>query len=113
LFLLVAHGAEVSAQISQSRARVNDSDPVRIRDFQAGSVSAELLKTGIADRDGSPRTVKLEPHRVVFHEGNPPPREHQAGRFARSLIAGAFAMNLPSAKEIIGDNLKKAGWSLD
>jgi hypothetical protein len=68
LFLLVADGAKVSAQISQSRARVNDGDAVRIgeRDLQAGGVAAELLKTGIADGDGSPRTVKLELHRIVF-----------------------------------------------
>jgi hypothetical protein len=25
-----------------------------------------LLKTGIADGDGSPRTIKLELHRIVF-----------------------------------------------
>jgi hypothetical protein len=68
LFLLVADGAKVSAQISQSCARVNDVDAARIgeRDLQAGGVAAELLKTGIADRDGSPRTIKLELHRIVF-----------------------------------------------
>jgi hypothetical protein len=68
LFLLVADGAKVSAQISQSRASVNDGDAVRIgeRDLQAGGVAAELLKTGIADGDGSPRTIKLELHRIVF-----------------------------------------------
>jgi hypothetical protein len=68
LFLLVADGAKVSAQISQSRTRVNDGDAVRIgeRDLQAGGVAAELLKTGIADGDGSPRTIKLELHRIVF-----------------------------------------------
>ena len=33
LFLLVAHGAEISPQISQSRARVNYGDAVRIRDL--------------------------------------------------------------------------------
>jgi hypothetical protein len=81
LLLLVADGAKVSAQISQSRAGVNDDDAVRIGDLQARRVAAELLKAGIADRDGSPRTVKLELHRVVFHERNSPPREHQAGRF--------------------------------
>jgi hypothetical protein len=50
LFLLVADGEEVSAQISQSRARVNDGDAVGIgeRDLQAGGVAAEFLKTGIA-----------------------------------------------------------------
>src|SRR5213595_4313688 len=71
LFLLVADGAKVSAQISQSRARVNDGDAVRIgeRDLQAGGVAAELLKTGIADGDGSPRTIKLELHRIVFFKG--------------------------------------------
>src|SRR5213080_4870933 len=70
LFLLVADGAKVSAQISQPRARVNDGDAVRIgeRDLQAGGVAAELLKTGIADGDRSPRTIKLEFHRIVFME---------------------------------------------
>lgn len=68
LVLLMADGAKVSAQISQSRARVNDDDAVRIgeRDLQARRVAAELLKTGIADGDGSPRTIKLELHRIVF-----------------------------------------------
>ena len=53
LLLLVADGAKVSAQISQSRARVNDGDAVHIgeRDLHAGGVAAELLKTGIADGD--------------------------------------------------------------
>ena len=64
LVLLVAHGDEISAQISQSRSRVHDGDAVRIgeHDLQAGGVAAELLKTSIANRDGSPRTVKLESH---------------------------------------------------
>jgi hypothetical protein len=68
LFLLVADGAKVSTQISQSRARVNDGNTVRIgeRDLQAGGVAAEFLKTGIADGDGSPRTIKLELQRIVF-----------------------------------------------
>src|SRR5947199_4444140 len=41
LVLLMADGAKVSAQISQSRARVNDDDAVRIgeRDLQAGGVT--------------------------------------------------------------------------
>jgi hypothetical protein len=34
--------------------------------LQAGGVAAELLKTGIADGDGSPRTIKLELHRIVL-----------------------------------------------
>src|SRR5436190_2471018 len=68
LVLLMADGAKVSAQISQSGARVNDDDAVRIgeRDLQARRVAAELLKIGITDRDGSPRTIKLELHRIVF-----------------------------------------------
>ena len=69
LFLFAADGAKVSAQISQSRAGVNDGDLVRIGDLQAGGVAAELLKTGIADGDGSPRTIKLELHRTVLYEG--------------------------------------------
>jgi hypothetical protein len=64
LLLLVADGAKVSAQISQSRASVNDGDLVRIGDLQARGVAAELLKTGIADGDGSPRTIKLKFHRL-------------------------------------------------
>ena len=73
LFLLVADGEEVSAQISQSRARVNDGDAVGIgeRDLQAGGVAAEFLKTGIADGDGSARTVKLELHTTVFMKVSP------------------------------------------
>src|SRR5438132_14053670 len=73
LLLLVADGDEVSAQISQSRARVNDGDAVRIgeRDLQAGGVAAELLKTGIADGDGSARTIKLERHTIVFMNVSP------------------------------------------
>ena len=73
LFLLVANGEEVSAQISQSRARVNDDDAVRIgeRDLQAGGVAAEFLKTGIADGDGSARTIKLELHTAVFLKVSP------------------------------------------
>jgi len=68
LVLLVADSPEVFAEISYSRARVNDGDAVRIGegDLQAGSVTAELLETGIADRYGTPRTVKLELHRAVF-----------------------------------------------
>src|SRR5438093_7913759 len=66
LLLLVANGAKVSAQISQSRAGVNDGDLVRIGDLQARRVAAELLKTGIADGDGSPRTIKLELHIIVL-----------------------------------------------
>jgi len=73
LFLLVADGEQVPAQISQSRARVNDGDAVRIgeRDLQAGGVAAEFLKTGIADGDGSARTVKLELHTTVFMKVSP------------------------------------------
>jgi hypothetical protein len=37
--------------------------------LQTRGVAAELLKTGIADRDGSPRTIKLELHRIVPYEG--------------------------------------------
>jgi len=68
LFLLVADGAKVSAQVSQSRTRVNNGDAVRIgeRDLQARSIAAELLKAGITDGDGSPRTIKLELHRIVL-----------------------------------------------
>jgi hypothetical protein len=64
----VADGAKVSTQVPQSRAGVNDGDAVHIgeRDLQARGVAAEFLKTGIADGDGSPRSIKLELHRFVF-----------------------------------------------
>jgi hypothetical protein len=67
-FLLVTDGAKVSPQISQSGARVNDDDAIRIgeRDLQAGGVATELLKTGIADRDGSPRPIKFKLHSIVL-----------------------------------------------
>jgi hypothetical protein len=73
LFLLVADGEKVSAQISQSGARVKNSDAVRIgeRDLQAGGVAAEFLKTGIANGDGSARTVKLDLHTNVFMKVSP------------------------------------------
>jgi len=73
LFLLVADGEKVSAQISQSRARVNDDNAVRIgeRDLQAGGVAAEFLKTGIANGDGPARAVKLELHTTVFMKVSP------------------------------------------
>ncbi len=73
LFLLVADGEKVSAQISQSRARVNDDNAVCIgeRDLQAGGVAAEFLKTGIANGDGSARAVKLELHTTVFMKVSP------------------------------------------
>src|SRR2546430_10750572 len=74
LFLLMADGEEISAQISQSRARVNDGDAVGIgeRDLQTGGVAAELLETGITDRDGSPRTVKFELHRTAVNATSKP-----------------------------------------
>lgn len=67
LFLLVPDGAEVAAQISQSRAGINDGDAIGIgeRDLEAGGVTAELLETSITDWDGSPRPVKFELHRVI------------------------------------------------
>jgi hypothetical protein len=71
LLLLVADGAKVSAQISQSRAGVNDGDLVRIGDLQARRVAAELLKTGIADGNRPPRSIKLELHRIVFMNVSP------------------------------------------
>ena len=47
---------------------------VSVSDLQAGRVAAELLKTGITDGDGSPRTIKLELHKIVFMKLNPQPR---------------------------------------
>src|SRR6516165_6469715 len=67
-FLFVADGVEISTQISQSRACINNGDAIRIgeRDLHAGGVAAELLKTGIADGDGAPRAIKLKPHRILL-----------------------------------------------
>ena len=71
LFLLVADGAEVSAQIPQSRARVNDGDAVCVgeRDLQAGGVATELLKAAIGDGNRSARTIELELHRMEAGKG--------------------------------------------
>src|SRR5207244_5387749 len=66
LLMLVTHGEKVSAQISQSRAGVNDGYLVRIDDLQARGVAAELLKTCIADGDGFQRAIKLQLSRVVL-----------------------------------------------
>src|SRR5437762_10304701 len=66
LLLLVADGAKVSAQISQSRAGVNDGDLVRIGDLQASGIAAELLKTGVTDGDGSARTITVELHTILL-----------------------------------------------
>ena len=68
LFLLMADGAKVSTQISQSCSRINDGNAVGIgeRDLQARSVAAESLKTSITDGDGSPRTIKLQLHRIAL-----------------------------------------------
>src|SRR6266480_2320577 len=99
LFLLVADGAEVSAQISQSRARVDDDDAVRVgeRDLQAGGVAAELLKTGIANGDGSPGTIKLKPHRIVSGKDNPrvanKKRDKPRKPVARSVFVSAFIIH--------------------
>jgi hypothetical protein len=68
LFLFVADGAKISAQVSQARARINDDDAVRIgeRNLQTRGVAAELLKARIADGDGPPRPIKLEFHQITF-----------------------------------------------
>ena len=99
LFLFVADGAEVSAQISQSRAGVNDGDAIRIgeRDLQAGGVAAELLKTRVANGDGSPGTIKLKPHRILFRKGNPrlanKKRDKPRKAVARSIFISAFMIH--------------------
>jgi len=86
LILLVADGTEVSAQISQARACVNDRDAVRIgqRHLQAGGVAAEFLKTGIADGDRSPRPIKLELHRIGFMKLSPRLASIKLARVVRS-----------------------------
>jgi hypothetical protein len=86
--LLVADGAEISTQISQSCARVNDGNAVRIseRDLQAGRVAAELLKTRIANGNGTPRTVKLKPHRMLSGKGNSAPRERQSDNLRKTAV---------------------------
>jgi len=110
LVLLVANGAEVSAEISQSRACVNDGDAVRIgeRDLQAGSVAGELLKTRIANGDGTPRTVKLEPHRILFRKGNSQSRRLQRNKrrqaVARSIFVSAFINSFWSSSPIPAEN---------
>ena len=73
LFLLVADGAKISTQISQSRTRVNDGDAVRIseRDLQARGVAAELLKTRHHRRGWIPAYHKTSASSNHFHEVRP------------------------------------------
>lgn len=99
-FLLVADGEEVSAQISQSCARVKDGDAVRIgeRDLQAGGVAAEFLKTGIANGDGSARTIKLELHTIVFMKVVPDSRAASSVSF-KLLVSDRWAVAQRLARE--------------
>lgn len=61
LVLFVAHGAEVFAEISQAGPCVNYRDAVRIaeRDLEAGCVTAKLLKSRIANGNGTARAVEF------------------------------------------------------
>ena len=72
LFLFVADGAKVSAQVPQSRACVNHNDAVHVGecDLEACGVAAELLEACIGNGDGSPRPVKLELHRMEVGKGS-------------------------------------------
>jgi hypothetical protein len=58
-------------------APLGDAVHIGERDLQAGGVAAELLKTLVANGDGSPGPVKLKPHRILFRKGNSPPRERE------------------------------------
>jgi hypothetical protein len=66
--------------------------------LQAGGVAAESLKTGIADGNGSPRTIKLELHRIVLDEVMSPAREN-AGRYLVNnfFFAAASSLSFPSS----------------
>src|SRR2546423_6045772 len=107
LLLLVADGAKVSAQISQSRAGVNDGDLVRIGDLQARGVAAELLKTGIADGDGTPRAIKLELHRIVLLNVSPGPRasswQHERPAGLSRCVAGQLQRAYPAIRTMSGN----------
>src|SRR5947208_17121481 len=107
LLLLVADGAKVSDQISQSRAGVNDGDLVRIGDLQARGVAAELLKTGIADGDGTPRAIKLELHRIVFLNVSPGPRasswQHKRPGGLSRCVAGQLQRAYPAIRTMSGN----------
>jgi hypothetical protein len=115
LFLLVADGAKVSTQISQSRARVNDNDAVRIgeRDLQARGVAAELLKTGIADGDGSPRAIKLELHRIIFMNVSPGSRasswHHERPGGLSRCAAGQLQRACPAIRTMSGNRDSRVG----
>jgi len=61
VFLLVADGAHVSAEIAKPSSGVNNMDPPRIgdRDLKTGGVAAELLEASVTDWDGTAGTVKF------------------------------------------------------
>jgi len=61
VFLLVADGAHVPAEIANPSSGVNNMDTPRIRerDLKTGGVAAELLEASITDWDGTAGTVKF------------------------------------------------------
>jgi hypothetical protein len=65
--------------------------------LQAGGVAAEFLKTGIADGDGSTRTVKLQLH-TTFYEGKSPTREQQDGTCLLSCYSQIARPNSSTAR---------------
>jgi hypothetical protein len=72
--------------------------------LQTGGVAAELLEIRIANGDGSPRTVELQPHGIVFGEANSLPREHQARRLSVSISCianGVFSHWRPFPRSLV------------
>jgi hypothetical protein len=61
VFLLVADGAHVPAEIAKPSSGVNNMDTPRIRerDLKTGGVAAELLEASVTDWDGTAGTVKF------------------------------------------------------
>src|SRR4029077_3207574 len=71
-----------------------DAICIRKRNLKARSVATELLEASITDWDRYPCAGRLEPHRILFHQGNSSIREREGNKsrkpVARSIFVSAF-----------------------
>jgi hypothetical protein len=81
--------------------------------LQARRVAAELLKTGIADGDGSPRAIKLELHTIVFMNVSPSSRasswHHERPGGLSRCVAGQLQRACPVIRTMSGNRDSRVG----
>jgi hypothetical protein len=80
--------------------------------LQAGGVAAELLKTGIADGDGSARTIKLELHTIVFINVSPRLASSKLVRVIRFELWAAITSGSNHSASRLRDRVFLAVWNL-